>query len=61
MLVLAQACKLLIKYSRDPFTSFFILLDMFNMYLHACSSAKDCRLFTELYGGIMIRLLQYLK
>lgn len=54
MLVLAQACTLLIKYSRDPFASFFILLDMFNMYLHDRSSAKDCRLFTGLYGGIVI-------
>lgn len=61
MFVLAHACTLLIKYSRDPLKSFFISFVMFNIYLHACSSAKVCRLFTELYGGIVIKVVKISK
>lgn len=57
MLVLAQACTLLMKYSREPFTSFCISGVISNTYLHTRSSAKDCRHLTDLYGGILTNVV----
>lgn len=61
MLVLAQACTFLMKYSRDPLMFFFISGVTVKMYLDTCSSAKDCRHFTELYGGIVIGIYHKTK
>lgn len=57
MLVLAQACTLLMKYVRALFISFCISGVISNTYLHTLSNAKDCRLFTGLYGGILIKVV----
>lgn len=54
MLVLAQACTFLMKYSRDPLVFFFISEVIVKMYLDVVFSANDCKLFTDLCGGIVI-------